>query len=67
MAAMNPKTAAGCVVTLMFIISASYLLFLAASWNAYQSDRTMRDAKLNELLDRLPVKKEAPVVIAEPD
>jgi hypothetical protein len=36
----------------------AYLMFLAASWNAYQEDRARRDEKINELLDRLPRRRD---------
>lgn len=43
---------AGCMVA----ISIAYLLFLAASWNAYQEDRAKRDVKIDLLLERIPAK-----------
>lgn len=46
-----------------FVMAACYLLFLAASWNAYQEDRAKRDEKINELLDRL--KPKGPVIVVE--
>lgn len=44
--------------TFLVILAAAYIIFLARTWNAFQSDRQNREAKINELLDRLP-KKEA--------
>lgn len=38
----------------MFLITASYLLFLASTWVQFQADRNNRMEKINELLDRLP-------------
>lgn len=36
------------------LMAGAYLLFLAASWSAYQKDRDERNTRINELLDRLP-------------
>jgi hypothetical protein len=47
------------LLAMMGIAMCAYLLYLAASWNAYQEDRARRDEKINELLDRLPHKREA--------
>lgn len=38
----------------MLLMAGAYLLFLVASWNQYQRDRTDRDSKIDALLDRLP-------------
>lgn len=51
---------------LMTVAVAAYLLYLAATWNEYQTDRARRDAKINELLDRIPPPAKQPTVIVEP-
>jgi hypothetical protein len=44
----------------MFLMAASYMVFLYASWQSYQKDRTTRDDKINQLLDRLPQRDPKP-------
>jgi hypothetical protein len=44
--------ACACMITM----ACAYLLFLAASWNQYQTDRTGRDQKINALLERMPAR-----------
>jgi hypothetical protein len=38
----------------IMLMAGAYLVFLAASWNAYQKDRDNRDTRINDLLDRIP-------------
>ena len=40
----------------MVLIAVSYMCFLAATWVAFQSDRTTRMEKIDELLDRIPAR-----------
>ena len=51
---MNSKRFLILASACMVIMCASYLLFLAASWNQFQEDRARRDIKINELLERIP-------------
>jgi len=37
-------------------MAGAYMLFLYASWQSYQKDRATRDARIDELLERLPKK-----------
>jgi hypothetical protein len=50
---------------LMTVMTAAYLLFLAASWNQYQKDREGREATINELLDKIS-RKSGPSVVVRP-
>jgi hypothetical protein len=47
-------------ICIMIAVGVAYFVFLAATWNQFQSDRRMRDTKLDELLDRLPKKVQEP-------
>jgi len=49
---MNPPVILTmCAIALM---AGAYMLFLWASWQQYQEDRTKRDLKIDEMLARLP-------------
>ena len=49
-----PKLPPIVAVCAIFLMAAAYMLFLYASWQSYQNDRTARDAKIDELLARFP-------------
>lgn len=38
----------------MILVAMGYLVFLAATWVQFQSDRNTRMEKIDELLDRIP-------------
>jgi len=38
----------------MMIMAGAYLVFLISYWQQYQRDRSNRDDRINELLDRIP-------------
>lgn len=40
-----------CMITL---IGVSYFVFLYATWMQFQRDKTARDAKIDDLLERIP-------------
>jgi hypothetical protein len=48
----NTKAIPYIIVGLFAICAVSYLLFLAASWNAYQTDRVDRASRIDKLLER---------------
>jgi hypothetical protein len=60
---MNAKISLYVVTGCMVFATVAYLLFLAASWNQYQEDRSARSVKIDEILDRLPKKKAGPEVV----
>lgn len=49
-----PKLTPVIAMVAIGVLVGAYLLFLYASWNQFQTDRAARDAKIDELLDRLP-------------
>jgi uncharacterized membrane protein YedE/YeeE len=40
------------------MMAGAYFVFLYATWMQYQKDRGIREARIDEILERLPVKKE---------
>jgi hypothetical protein len=55
---LKPRHVALIMMGCMFLITASYLVFLYGSWVQFQQDRSVRDSKLNDLLDRIPPRKD---------
>lgn len=45
------------ILAVVFLMAASYLVFLWGTWNQFQTDRVNRDHKLDEFLDRAFPKK----------
>jgi hypothetical protein len=61
---INHKEFTLILLVMMGIITCAYLVFLYGSWEQFQQDRLTRDNKINELLDRLPKRKDVPDVPA---
>jgi hypothetical protein len=57
----NSKAVPYIIVGLVCVCAVSYLLFLAASWNAYQTDRVDRATKIDKLLAVFSAKTEMEV------
>jgi len=53
---IHPAKLATIAAACMVLIAVSYMCFLAATWVAFQSDRTTRMEKIDELLDRIPAR-----------
>jgi hypothetical protein len=52
---MNPAHLTPWVTLIMIVaIGVAYFVFLYASWNQFQKDRGARDAKIDEVLARIP-------------
>lgn len=47
-------------IVIIVAIGVAYLLFLAATWHQLQTDRSASFAKIDKLLDRIPVKPAEP-------
>jgi len=53
---MNQRLITATAVVVMAMAGIAYLMFLAFTWREMQKDRTASYAKVDALLDRLPVK-----------
>jgi hypothetical protein len=51
---MNPKLISYVTCGAIVLIAIAYVMYLVAMWRQAQHDRTERDVKINELLDRVP-------------
>lgn len=51
---LDQKKLAAIAAGAIFLMAATYLVFLAATWVQFQADRNNRMEKIDELLDRLP-------------
>lgn len=56
---MTSRTFTILAAGLLTVCCMAYILYLAASWNAYQTDRAKHTSKIDEMLDRLPPRKVA--------
>ena len=43
-------------LVMIMAVGCAYFIFLWASWQQFQNDRTTRDSKIDELLARIPVR-----------
>lgn len=53
---MNPSHFA---IIMILAVGCAYFVFLWKSWQGFQNDRATRDAKIDELLERIPKPKAA--------
>lgn len=44
-------------VVAISLMAGAYFIFLYATWQQFQSDRAMRERRIDEILDRLPPAK----------
>lgn len=63
---MNPKYIQLACFVVVIAMGAAYLLYLVACWNQMQKDRSVRDTRLDQVLDLLSKRKaDPPLVVPE--
>lgn len=55
---MSPKLFGAVAGICMVAMTAAYLIFLVASWEAGKQARAVMDAKVDALLDKIPVPRD---------
>jgi predicted RND superfamily exporter protein len=54
---MNPRVVQATAFVMILAVGVSYFIFLYSSYQQWQKDRETRDAKIDQLLERIPVPK----------